>query len=164
MNNSTRIVRAQWLLVLFVTGFCTSGCATLARSVETPDVSLTSLRLVEAGLTKQRYDLTLNVQNPNAIPLPVRGLAYRVRLAGEDFAAGETLQSFTIPANGSTDFELAITTDLVRTLSGLQRMIEQREETLQYELGGQLQVNLPFVKAIPFSKAGNIDLAGAYRY
>ncbi len=140
------------------------GCATLADSIQSPDVSLAGIKLIEAGLTRQRYDVTLKVQNPNAIPLSVRGLAYRIQLAGEDFAAGETLRSFTIPANGEAEFELSITTDLLSSLSSLQRMIEDRQQVLVYEIGGQLQVDLPFVSAIPFLKAGEVDLMRDLRY
>ncbi|NNF52763.1 MAG: LEA type 2 family protein [Gammaproteobacteria bacterium] len=141
-----------------------SGCATLAQSIETPDVTIAGLRLMEAGFSRQVYELDLNVGNPNPIPLPVRGLAYRIQLAGEEFAAGETVSAFTVPANGEAGFSVSITTDLLRSLSGVQRMIEQRDQVLTYQIGGELQVNLPFVKALPFSKTGEIDLANAYRY
>ncbi len=141
-----------------------SGCATLQHPVQTPRISLAGIKLVEASLGKQRYELLLHVVNPNAIPLPVRGMSYRVQLAGESFAAGETLQAFTIPANGETDFELSVTTDLLRTLSGVQRMLDQGEQTLAYQLGGQLQVDLPFVRALPFSSSGEVDLLSPLRY
>lgn len=152
------------VLLLTLASIALSGCATLAQSVETPDITIAGMRLLEAGLSKQSYELTLNVRNPNPIPLPVRGLAYRIQLAGESFAAGETLSAFTVPANGETDFGISITTDLVRSLSSLQRMLQQREESVAYEMGGELQVNLPFVKAIPFSTTGEVDLAGKLRY
>lgn len=151
-------------LCLVLTLFLASACANLRQSVETPEISLTGLKLVEAGLSKQRYDLMLHVRNPNSIPLPVRGLSYRVQLAGERFASGETVQAFTVPANGETDFELSVTTDLLRTLSSLQRMLAEGEKTLKYELGGQLKVNLPFVGALPFSSAGEVDLTRPLRY
>ncbi len=141
-----------------------SGCATLTQSIETPDVSIAGLRLVEAGFSKQSYELTLNVSNPNPIALPVRGLAYRIELAGEEFAAGQSLNAFTVPANGESDFAISITTDLLRSLSGLQRILERRDKALDYQIGGELQVNLPFVKALPFAKTGEIDLTDAYRY
>ena len=141
-----------------------SGCATLAQSIETPDVTIVGLRLVEAGFSKQSYELKLNVRNPNPVPLPVRGLAYRIQLAGEDFAAGETLSAFTVPSNGESDFAISITTDILRSLSGLRRMIEEGDRAVAYQIGGELQVDLPFVKALPFSKAGEIDLAHPYRY
>lgn len=163
LRNSLHGLRARIALLMLV-GALSGGCATLGESLETPEVSLAGLRLVEAGITRQRYDLTLNVRNPNAIPLPVRGLAYRIDLAGERFAAGETLRSFTIPANGESEFELSITTDLLQSLGSLQRLIEQRQQLLDYSIGGELQVDLPLVRAIPFSKTGAVDLAADYRF
>ncbi len=160
-SNPLTTVRCAWIVCLAA---LSTGCATLTESLESPEVTLTGLRMVEAGFARQRYDLTLKVRNPNRIPLPVRGLAYRIDLAGERFAAGETLRSFTIPANGETDFELSVTTDLLRSLSSLQKLIEQREQSLQYSIGGELQVDLPLVRAIPFSRSGALDLGGDYRY
>lgn len=168
MNTSERDYRngkaSLPFFALTLASIVLSGCATLAQSVETPDITIAGMRLVEAGFSKQSYELTLNVRNPNPIPLPVRGLAYRIQLAGESFAAGETLSAFTVPANGEAEFGVSITTDLVRSLSSLQRILQQRDETVAYEMGGELQVNLPFVKAIPFATAGEVDLAGRLRY
>lgn len=152
------------LPLLAVFTLLAAGCASLQQSLETPEISLKGLKLVEADLSKQRYELSLHVRNPNPIALPVRGMNYRIQLAGERFADGETLQAFTIPAGGETDFELSVTTDLLRTLSGVQRLLDRRERTLKYELGGQLQVNLPFVRALPFSSSGEVDLISRLRY
>lgn len=156
--------RASLSTIVLILCATLSGCATLGQSIETPNVTIAGLRMVEAGFSKQSYELKLNVSNPNPIPLPVRGLAYRIELAGQDFAAGETASAFTVPANGETDFAISITTDLLRSLSGLQRVIEQGDRALDYQIGGELQVNLPFVKALPFSKTGEIDLTNPYRY
>lgn len=155
-----------WLAMvcLVITLLLASACANLRQSVETPQIALTAVKLVEAGLSKQRYELVLHVKNPNSIAIPVRGLSYRVQLAGERFASGESVQAFTVPANGETEFELSVTTDLLRTLSSLQRMLSDGEQTLKYELGGQLKVNLPFIAALPFSSAGEVDLTRPLRY
>lgn len=153
---------ASFLLVLQV--LASYGCATMQQSLEAPEISLAGLSLIEASLSKQRYDLRLHVRNPNSISLPVRGMSYSVKLAGESFAQGESLQAFTVPASGEANIDLSVTTDLLRTLSGLQRMIGQGEQKLAYELGGTLQLNLPFVKALPFSAAGEVDLTSHLRY
>lgn len=164
MNRHESLQRSISLTALLMACVVFQGCASLTQSVETPDVTIAGLRLTEAGLTKQSYELKLNVSNPNPFPLPVRGLAYRIQLAGENFAAGETLSAFTVPANGESEFGVSITTDLLRSLSSLQRILQQRDEVLAYQIGGELQVNLPFVKALPFSKSGEVDLTNAYRY
>lgn len=156
-------IRAVWLLFVVV-GVACSACATLAQSVETPEVSIVNLRLLNATLAKQNYELTLNVRNPNPIALPVRGLLYRVQLAGEDFASGETRGAFTIPANGELQFGLSVSTDMLRSLASLQRLFDRNDQVLGYKLGGELRVDLPFVRAIPFSSSGEINLANALRY
>lgn len=150
--------------VLVLAFWTATGCATLSQSMEAPDVSIAGLRIVDANLAQQTYELTLNVNNPNPVALPVRGIAYRIELGGEEFASGSTLRAFTVPAGGESDFAVTISTDLVRSFAGLQRLISNGEQVFAYKIGGELQVNLPLVKALPFATTGEIDLTSAYRY
>ena len=155
---------AYGLLVVAAMALLASGCATLAASVEPPAVRLAGVKLVEAGFSRQSYVLTLAVTNPNGFSLPVRGVAYRVRLAGETFAEGDSPRSFDIPANGESSFDLTVNTDLMRSISSLRGLLEQREKTISYELDGELRVNLPFAGGIPFSRSGEVDLVGDLTY
>jgi LEA14-like dessication related protein len=137
--------------------FGLSGCATLAQSVEAPKLSLSNVQMLQSTLLEQRYRLTLRVQNPNGIPLPIKGMDYAVKFAGVDFASGVTPNAFRIPANGEHTVDIDVTTNLLRSAQQLMRYLKDDPDSLEYQLSGSVQVDIPFVGAVPFSKTGVVN-------
>ncbi|MEL7451461.1 MAG: LEA type 2 family protein [Pseudomonadota bacterium] len=135
-----------------------SGCATIMENIQTPTVQLVGLQLVEAGLLEQKYRLTLSVDNPNSISLPIKGLNYSVSLAGIDFATGEAPRSFSIAGNSASEVEVDVSTNLVDSLRRLADWFSGAPKALDYELTGEVQVDIPFVGAVPFSESGSINI------
>lgn len=136
-----------------------AGCAAMRPQLEQPKISLVGIDIRELGLLRQRYVLTLSVQNPNSIAFPVRSMDYEVRIAGHDFANGMSPKSFTVPARGETDVEVELSTNLISTLQNVQSLLLERRKLIDYQLSGQLELDLPFVKAIPFRNSGEFQLA-----
>ncbi len=135
-----------------------SGCSTLTGSIETPTVKLIGLQLIEAGLLEQRYKLTRRINNPNAISLPIKGISYSVRLAGVDFASGQTPKAFRIASYDDSEVDIDVSTNLLDTVRRLRDWFNGSPTSMDYELNGKVQVNLPFVGAVPFSETGSISL------
>ena len=109
-------------------------------------------------MLQQVYGVTLQVDNPNGFPLPIKGVNYAVKLAGQDFATGLTPNTFSIPANGSDQVQVQVRTNLLESLGHLSRMLSQGPQNLDYELSGDIQIDLPLIGAIPFSQTGTIPL------
>lgn len=137
----------------------TAGCTQLVQELSPPSVAVAGLELVNAGVTNQTFRITLDVGNPNAIPLPIRGLSYDLALAGGPFAKGEAAESFRLPANGSERVRLNVTTDLVGALSRITQVLQGSASTVDYDISGALQVDLPLVEPLPFSQQGQVPLA-----
>lgn len=135
-----------------------AACSSLRGDIEPPRVSLNNVQLVNAGLIQQTFRLTLRVQNPNGIPIPIRGMNYAVKLSGNDFASGVTPRSFTLPASGEEMVDIDVTTNILDVGRQLMRILETRQQDIDYSLSGKVQVDLPFVKALPFSRAGTVNL------
>ena len=155
--NHPNLSHLRALCVAFM-ALLAAGCSTLTGSIETPTVELVGLRLIEAGLLEQRYGLTLRVNNPNSISLPIKGISYQVRLAGVDFANGQTPRAFRIDSNGDSKVDVEVTTNLLDTVRRLQGWFSSSPTSMDYELTGKVQVDLPFIGAVPFSESGSIDL------
>jgi LEA14-like dessication related protein len=154
-----RIARVRFLmLVLMLSPML--GCAGLSQLVESPKVSLTNVALVQAGLLEQRYRLTLRVQNPNPVSVPVNGLDYAVKLAGIEFAQGVTPNAFTLPANGEDTVDIEVSMNLLESAQQLYKVFKAGPENLDYQLSGNISVDLPFVKSVPFSKSGQVNIKG----
>lgn len=137
-----------------------SGINTLRKIVEPPKVSLANVKLVSAGLLEQRYRLSLRVQNPNGVAIPINGLDYSVNIQGNEFARGVSASSFTLPANGEDLVEIDVSTNLLDSARQVYAMLKSGERNVDYSLSGNVQVNLPFVKSLPFSRSGQVDLSG----
>lgn len=137
------------------------GCATSRFDAEPPTVRLAGVRLVDADWSGQRFVLDFAAENPNGFPLPVRSVDYTVRLAGQRFASGSATEGFTLPARGAGDFSIEVHTDLLGSASMLSALIfrEGRRE-IDYDLAGELGLNIPFAKPLQFRESGRVGLAG----
>lgn len=144
--------------LLTLAALALGGCAALTKQVQAPALSLSQVQILESTLLEQRYRLTVRVDNPNAITLPIRGMHYAVKFAGVDFASGVTPTAFRVPANGAHDVEIDVTTNLLRSAQQLMAYLRDRPETLDYELSGEIEVDLPFVGAVPFTRTGTVAL------
>ena len=136
-----------------------SGCAGLPTSVEAPRISLERVALDQATVLEQRYTLTLRVENPNAIGVPIRGLSYAVRLAGTDFASGTTPQGFTVPAQDVTLIDVGVTTNLLQSARQLMTFLAGKPDAVDYALSGEVAIDLPFIEPIPFARSGQVAFA-----
>ncbi len=137
-----------------------AGCATTGYRPEPPVVRLDGVRLLEAGWDSQRFRLDFEAMNPNSLALPVRSIDYTIRLAGQRFATGSASESFTLPANGVGRFSIEVRTDLMESASMLSTLIFRKgQREIDYDLGGELGINLPFVKPLRFQESGRVSLA-----
>lgn len=146
--------------LFFATGFLllSSGCSTLMASVEPPQLALSNVQMLSSTLLEQRYRLTLRVNNPNAVALPISGMSYAVKFAGVDFASGVTPNAFRIPARGEHLVDIDVSTNLLRSAQQLVAILRANPDSLDYELTGSVDVDLPLIGAIPFSKSGVVSL------
>lgn len=143
--------------VLFVAGLTLSGCATVGRAVQPPVVTLQKVDLAELDFSRQTFVLSFDVQNPNSFALPVNHVSYGVKLDDQQFASGESIADFTIPANGDGKFAISVELDLLRTAPQLLYTVrDAASRDLPYELRGKLGIGLPLVAQLPFRKSGEI--------
>ena len=109
--------------------------------------------------TGQTFVLGFEVENPNAFPLPVKAVKYRVMFDDERFAGGETRASFTVPANGSDSFMLSVELDIVDSAAEVMSLIKGgMPEHVEYRVDGTLTVDIPFTRPLPFSSSGTIQV------
>ena len=145
------------LIALFALAGST-GCNTLLASVEPPELALSDVQMLSSSLLEQRYRLTLRVNNPNGVALPISGVSYAVKFAGVDFASGVTPNAFRIPARGEHLVDIDVSTNLLRTAQQLMTVLRSGPDSLPYEISGSVDVDLPLVGAVPFSQTGVVAL------
>ncbi len=148
--------RARWLVMsLMLT--VVAGCASMIQQVMAkPELRLTQMQLMEANLMQQRYRLTLEIKNPNPLPLPVDKIRYQILLAGKEFASGETVQAFRVPANGETTVDLDVSTNLTQFMGHLSRVLSGPLDKLDYAISGEVATGIAVLGVVPFQRKGEI--------
>lgn len=156
----TSFQRYSILLSLLLFTVTLNGCSTVLQEVlKEPEVSIGEVKLVKAGLINQTFSLKIIVTNPNQIPLPIKSFNYAVHLAGDEFASGNTPEPFSIPANGSESIDLTVKLNLLRSSSHLINIIKSGSQSINYQLNGNIGIDLPLMSAVPVNKEGSINLS-----
>ncbi len=103
--------------------------------------------------------MSFDISNPNPFPLPVTAVEYQLVFDDEKFAGGETQGSFTVPARGDDSFAISVDLDILSSATYLTSLFRGGfRENVSYKLQGRLTVDIPFVKPIPFSSSGIINM------
>lgn len=154
----TFFVRMKWLFfsLLIATGM--AGCAGggLAKP-QAPNVSLGGMQIVSMDLTQQTIRLSLNLDNPNAFMLPLRGLGYDLKLNGKSFISGSSNDQVNIPANGTSTLNLDVSANLLSMFNDLKALNLLSGAPLDYELSGSVGVLSQGLK-LPFNRSGQVSL------
>jgi LEA14-like dessication related protein len=136
-----------------------AGCSALLPKLETPRLSLVSIKMQDMNFFEQRLLVRLRVQNPNDIALPVKGINVNFELAGEEFAEGVSARAFNVPAFGEAEFDMIVTADAA---TAILRIVGEsrgkRVESLDYRIRGTLRTGLGLLGSVPFDEKGTIAL------
>ena len=137
-----------------------AACVGVMPRLEAPSVTLSGLALEEFGLVEQRYRLRLRIHNPNAVALPVSGIAFRLDLNGIEFVRGASSTIQPIPAFGESLVDIPVSGSLMGILRQLQILGSGGVEQITYALTGKVVLERPAIE-LPFDYRGRIDLAPA---
>ena len=136
-----------------------ASCAGSGAVISAPGVTLRNVELTRLGSDSQTFLLGFDVSNPNPFPLPVRSISYGVELDGYRFASGRAESDFTIPAQGDGAFAISVELDLLASTPQLLYIVnDSLRRDIGYELEGELGVDLPLIRPVPFNAAGSIRL------
>jgi len=141
----------------WLAGLCVllSGCASV--QLETPRLSMVSLKLQSADIFSQRVLVRMRVVNPNDRELPVKGISYRIEVNDAQLGEGETDAAFVVPARGEAEFDMTVTANMVSALSKFFAR-GSKPESLDYRLVGSVSLSSGFLRRIPFDERGSVAL------
>lgn len=130
------------------------GCLSVPGVVETPTISVQNVALQSLSLHQGSALIRLKLTNPNAFPLPLRGVQYGLSLNGRQVAQGAQSQQRNINANETVALDIPVRMDLSEIFQAIPAILQQGQA--QYALRGA--VDLPFI-SIPFSRTGGIGVS-----
>ena len=99
--------------------------------------------------------MKFQVQNPNQRALPVKGLHAELSVGGERIASGVSNQSFVVPPMGQKDFDITITANIALALL---KLVNQSGDSIDYQVTGAADLDLPFMHDLPFRQSGSLSL------
>lgn len=134
------------LLVLFLAAGG-AACATWG-GIDEPEVQVTRVRPVSAGLLEQEFRLGLRIHNPNPFALQVVGLRYELEAGGEALAAGVEPLRRTIPAYGEEELEVRARAETLQMLRGAGGL---GSSGLSYSIEGKLLLDQPEADDVAFA-------------
>ncbi|MEZ5542563.1 MAG: LEA type 2 family protein [Pseudomonadota bacterium] len=146
MSRSAYVLATQLLAAVLLV-----ACAGSGGYQPRAEVALLDIRPRPAQDGEPRYGLTLGIQNPGAVQLPLAGLSWRIAIDGREFAWGVSRQAVIVPAHSEAVLELEVAggaADALRTDRGAYR--------LHYDLTGELGL-ADSAARLPFGTSGALD-------
>jgi LEA14-like dessication related protein len=135
-----------------------AACTLVQPHLVHPTLALVGVDVLHTQVREQQLRVRLRVDNPNAIALPVRSLAFTLALAGENIGAGASEAPFTVPAHGSAEFAADLRVDLATLLMKIVPRLK-RAEPVDYRIVGTVKSDLPFFGSLSFDQKGSFDLS-----
>jgi LEA14-like dessication related protein len=133
-----------------------AGCATLVPKLEAPRLTLLAVTINAVGPMQQQLRLRLHAENPNARAIAVRGIDVMLEISGERIAQGATAAAFSLPAQGATDFDLDVTSDLNAALRLMTAALGHH--SVDYRLHGTVRLQSGIFSTLPFDQHGRVQL------
>jgi LEA14-like dessication related protein len=154
ITNSASLRGVAVLLVAASIAACASW-----TNIKAPRLQIIGASMTSADVFSQRFRVRLHVSNPNTRDLPIKKIEYKLFLEGDSFAEGESEAAFVVPANGETEFDLAVSTNFVSSIGRLlSRLTGTDRRQIQYNFEGTVVVGVRFSPKIKFNETGMVDL------
>ena len=126
--------------------------------LKAPTITPESVEVTDLQIGEQRFKVRLDVQNPNDRPLPIKSVSCTLAIAGVDVGKGASEQPFSVPANGDTEFDMVVETNLASSVPDLLRRVLTAGDAPKYRFSGWVNPDIALMPPIPFSKSGELEL------
>jgi LEA14-like dessication related protein len=140
---------------VLITSLLLAACASVAPKIETPEVTLESVRVVRIVDNRAEISVGLRLHNPNDITLAVKAVDYDITLDGRPAMNGHTVRVEPLPARGEGKVEVAGRVDVGAVATALMALGSQIP--VPYTLKGTL--TMEGWAPIAFSHSGKIPLS-----
>ncbi len=135
-----------------------SACSHIPFGIEEPSVKVTGLELLPAQGMEQRIAVHLNITNPNARDLSVRGISYNIGIENIDVLSGVTSQVPTLKAYEETPVTVEVSANLL-SIARLVQHFSQRDvsDRVSYNFDAKLDFS-QWLPSMRVEEKGEIKL------
>ncbi|MCK9174991.1 MAG: LEA type 2 family protein [Desulforhopalus sp.] len=146
------------ILPFLLAVFFLSGCAALHPGHEKPAVSLTSIRMLPSNEILPRFEIGLQVINPNRSPLPLEGIVYSVSLDNNKILTGVANDLPTVKGYGQQELKLVSSINLGGGIKLFNQLLTSGKSSFKYEFTAKIDTGR-FSPTLHFSEKGNLSSA-----
>lgn len=143
-----------WTVVLVLS---LSGCSLLGRHMQ-PEVALTGLRMGPGDGLHQTLLVDLVITNPDASPLKLNAISYRVRVDGRELASGSSREPIDIAAGASLPYTVPASINLMSGFGLVRDVLTKSKTKINYEVDATLEPDGLFSVPITVRKSDSINL------
>jgi LEA14-like dessication related protein len=138
--------------LLLVLSLCLAACT---PKFERPVLTVVGIDMQGGNFFQQTFLVKFQVQNPNDRPLPVSGLHAELNVGGNRIASGVSNKAFVVPPLGQSEFDMTITANMA---TAILQLANQHSDSIDYEVTGSANLDLPFMHDLPFRQSGSLPL------
>lgn len=131
-----------------------AACSGLPWNTLAPKVSVADVDIKRLGWMEQRFDVGLQVDNPNDFDLKIEALEFDLEVNGRPFAKGQSLTSALIPAASSAMLRVDArmqTGDLIQQIKTLPG--DAWQAGVPYRIKGRIKTDRS-TNWLPFDRTG----------
>jgi LEA14-like dessication related protein len=126
--------------------------------LEKPTIELVNVRVGKLSLFSQKLVVRLKATNPNDLKIPIASLSCSLELEELIVANGLVSEPFVIPALGEYEFDVTVSTSILKMSRPLAKLLKAKKKTVDYRVSGMVKLDILFVDTFSFKKEGKIDI------
>lgn len=134
-----------------------SACTTMRSDFDPPEVTVTAFRPVTVDGSALSFEIDLRVVNPNADPLPIKGIAYSATLGGHRLLTGVAKDLPTIDGYSEGSYTLPASASMFEALQLFADLAQNPSDAIAYEIETKLDLGT-FIPPIRVDQSGEISL------
>ncbi len=134
------------------------GCAHLRSDFEEPQVRLTSLRMLPTQDLEQQFEIGLKLSNPNASPLNLVGMSYRLKLRDFDILNGVARDIPEIPGYSEVPVTLLASVNLLGGVRLIRSLLSEPDGSIEFLLSMKLDIDSALLPSVRLEEKGAIAL------
>lgn len=146
-------------ITLICTVMMAMGCAGSPRSMEPPEIFVSTLRLLPEADGTRQMGVTFLLRNPNENPVELDSINFSIRLGSEGFLEGVVEDAGTVPALGDLRVRTTVSTEYVSAVSRLLSFLQGPESALPYVATGTIWLDTRPRRNLRFEREGSVPLA-----
>lgn len=126
--------------------------------IDKPTVSMSDARITGISFDQAKLEFTLDVNNPNPIPVQFAGFDYNFLVNGQQLMAGEQRDGVKIAANQTSQVKLPLVLKFADVFESIKSLADNK--TLDYAIKTDALLDLPIMGMVrvPAEKAGQVPV------